>query len=477
MKQRISGLLKEVRKPICVTLLVVVWPINDLVADEGLILIGYNASYFGDKAIDSGGGLSSDVFCGEDGVNAMVTANQAVFERVGGRIGNIDLPGQGELTGNAKAAQELLCASGQAFTLEPSAITYSSCRLTMDMQATLMDMRIPTSETAGAMDVADFWKAEVMTIPLYQSGSDEETASTSEWDASIDWSGPGDTRELAGYAATRWDYEYATTMSFGGGGSSGGEGFNLSMNMATTGYGYFSKDVPGFDLLEEFYQRFAEGISFEKGGGSLFGGLMNTWVEVLERGVPLEMDQTVSTSMAGMGSLSASSRSLLKVSSLQLADLPDDFCTMALTPDHFAVNDVGMGMSGMTVTPGGSPSGAGAEGQSGMSSLGGLMDMLNSAGQQGFAVPEQQQAPAANPAGQAAKRSGPSSSELMTDNVTQSVQLHLEALGYDVGNTSGDLDTTTIISISQFQAEKGMEVTGEVSPQLLGVLGAAVDAQ
>jgi peptidoglycan hydrolase-like protein with peptidoglycan-binding domain len=55
------------------------------------------------------------------------------------------------------------------------------------------------------------------------------------------------------------------------------------------------------------------------------------------------------------------------------------------------------------------------------------------------------------------------------------VQKHLMALGYDPGNTDGNVSTETIIAISQFQAEKGLEVTGEVSPQLAGILSAEVD--
>jgi hypothetical protein len=46
-----------------------------------------------------------------------------------------------------------------------------------------------------------------------------------------------------------------------------------------------------------------------------------------------------------------------------------------------------------------------------------------------------------------------------------------------VGNTRGDPDTNTVVAISQFQAENGMEVTGEATPQLLGILGAKVDSR
>ena len=61
--------------------------------------------------------------------------------------------------------------------------------------------------------------------------------------------------------------------------------------------------------------------------------------------------------------------------------------------------------------------------------------------------------------------------------MTESVQKHLQALGYEVGATDGELSLHTQIAISTFQAEKGLEVTGEVSPQLLGLLSAEVDGR
>jgi len=102
--------------------------------------------------------------------------------------------------------------------------------------------------------------------------------------------------------------------------------------------------------------------------------------------------------------------------------------------------------------------------------LGSMMQQMTGANPAG-------QAAAASVAGASAARSGSSSADLTTDNMTQSVQLHLQALGYDPGTTDGTLSTETMIAISQFQAERGIEVTGEVSPQLLGILSAAVDAR
>lgn len=54
------------------------------------------------------------------------------------------------------------------------------------------------------------------------------------------------------------------------------------------------------------------------------------------------------------------------------------------------------------------------------------------------------------------------------------IQLDLVKLDYAPGNTNGILDKPTSVAISQFQVSKGMEVTGLPSPQLAGILQAAV---
>jgi peptidoglycan hydrolase-like protein with peptidoglycan-binding domain len=55
------------------------------------------------------------------------------------------------------------------------------------------------------------------------------------------------------------------------------------------------------------------------------------------------------------------------------------------------------------------------------------------------------------------------------------IQVDLSALGYDTGNVDGEHTTQTAIAISQFQAEQGLEVTGAASPQLAGVVKAAMN--
>jgi peptidoglycan hydrolase-like protein with peptidoglycan-binding domain len=60
------------------------------------------------------------------------------------------------------------------------------------------------------------------------------------------------------------------------------------------------------------------------------------------------------------------------------------------------------------------------------------------------------------------------------DELTQRVQNDLVALGYQPGNTSGEVTTDTTVAIAKFQAEHGLEVNGQVSPVLAGILEAEI---
>ena len=58
----------------------------------------------------------------------------------------------------------------------------------------------------------------------------------------------------------------------------------------------------------------------------------------------------------------------------------------------------------------------------------------------------------------------------IADDLTRMIQKDLVALGYDPGNIQGEMSTETVVAISKFQAENNMEITGEASPQLAGVI-------
>lgn len=63
------------------------------------------------------------------------------------------------------------------------------------------------------------------------------------------------------------------------------------------------------------------------------------------------------------------------------------------------------------------------------------------------------------------------------DELTQIVQQDLTTLGYDPGPVDGHPSTKTIIAVSRFQSEHGLEVTGEITPQLAGTIKATISKQ
>lgn len=64
---------------------------------------------------------------------------------------------------------------------------------------------------------------------------------------------------------------------------------------------------------------------------------------------------------------------------------------------------------------------------------------------------------------------------VIADDLTKMIQKDLIALGYDPGNIQGEMSTETIVAISKFQAENGMEVTGAATPQLAGIIKATLN--
>ncbi|HET6566255.1 MAG TPA: peptidoglycan-binding domain-containing protein [Xanthomonadales bacterium] len=64
------------------------------------------------------------------------------------------------------------------------------------------------------------------------------------------------------------------------------------------------------------------------------------------------------------------------------------------------------------------------------------------------------------------------SAPLQADELTRIIQQDLTTLGYDVGGVDGEMNTKTVIAISKFQSEHQLEVTGEASPQLAGIIKA-----
>jgi peptidoglycan hydrolase-like protein with peptidoglycan-binding domain len=63
------------------------------------------------------------------------------------------------------------------------------------------------------------------------------------------------------------------------------------------------------------------------------------------------------------------------------------------------------------------------------------------------------------------------------DALTAIIQKDLTTLGYDTGGTDGEMTVKTAVAVSKFQSENNLDVTGEITPQLAGIIKAAIGKQ
>ena len=202
-------------------------------------------------------------------------------------------------------------------------------------------------------------------------------------------------------------------------------------------------------------------------------GAGHVWVT--EDGVPIKMDMIYSNADAkGMRLTMEFVELNMRKQDPSIFELPEGLKPMSLGGMTGITDMMKQGNDGSAAAPGGSALGdvfkqLSPEQKEALSGagLGGLIP--------GMGEKSQPQAAASGAASAAAQPSSSMSKQLTTGDMTQSVQLHLQYLGIDPGNTGGEMSVDTQIAISEFQASKGMKVTGEVSPQLLGVLSAEVD--
>lgn len=408
------------------------------------------------------------------------------------------LPSQAEIERDLGQALNEVCNDDpQQATALPYTITYSQCRMKMDTPANSMEIYLPPGLSEGLMAMANHGTKEATTLALRRNLEEVSKYVGKGWGNDIAMTAIA-SGEHIGYQTTAYTFEYKVGLGESGlgafseedvaaGGITSMQNLGNMVSVTNSGTAWISSAVPGYEIVQAFYANLSSAVQPE---GGAFSGLINSLVVMLQHGIPLEIEQKVESKLLGKTIISG--RSYAVVSQVQRVPLHGEWCSQDMLPADYTITDIDQqiseAMSGATSgASGASQSGAaGSPSPEDMQQLNQAMGELNRAMEQ--MPPEQREAmqglglgslfggeAAANPADQPATRSMPSSAELYSDNLTQMVQRHLQALGYDPGNTDGTGSVETTIAISQFQAEKGMDVTGEVSPQLAGVLSAEVD--
>lgn len=415
-------------------------------------------------------------------------------------------------------------------------LIYTSCSMIMGSGTQWMRWRVPPAAGEAEMVVLDAANNQAVYVPLEsrlrelgnlkEAGerlelSDEEVAKLGG--ANVDTgkrltdtvTGPGAAKtftvqvsprsegfESMSVTAHRYDFDYTGEVA---GDMSRAMG-EFAPRIVSDGHAYISSDLPGADVFSAFYANFQNFVEPAAAtSGTLLAAMIKQMGELASYGVPLHTEQTSRVSVPTPGLAAGFFRKEQKSESTLKAIMvvpSKSSCGPTVIPDGVEVVSLS-DMMGMSSAAAGGAAGASSLGSSGSGGSGNTpsqsemdqaMQQYNEAMQQ--MTPEQkammekfgmsdmmQQMTGGNPAaqqapatdGMAGARTMPSSKDLHSENLTEMVQNHLQALGYDPGNTSGEVTLETTIAISQFQAESGLAVTGEVTPQLAGALAAEVD--
>ncbi len=446
---------------------------------DGVRITGTNTDFAEQNRGTAAMSIAKMELCSMEGMVTVAAALRSITSRMDPRLGSLasqagaSIPSEQDLFD----AMNELCKEKEPFTTAPFNITYAQCRMTMDSAGQMLDIVIPPGGTEGRMDVADFGSNEAMRVLLKR-----DLAATAEvvghgWSNTVDMKSLGSGGEVAGYPTTKYQFTYSGGL---GGGVAPGAGM---VSTTSSGFSWISDKVDGIDVVQDFYRTFTSEIDATQGSGSFMSGLISNLVVMLENGMPLKMDQTVESKVAGMSM--AGGRSTMEVYTVRRVKLPDDWCGQDFLPPGMPITDVNEQINQ-------------AMGQSGDSETAAAMSDMQKQMDEAFKnlTPEQRKmmegmgldklmggqkaAPAAAPTGAAAAGSAAqpkaaaktAADPYYSDNTTQMVQRQLKALGYDPGNTDGKESLQTSIAISQFQAENNMPVTGKATPQLAGVLSA-----
>lgn len=381
------------------------------------------------------------------------------------------------------------------------AIQFTSCSMLMTDGVHSLRWIVPPGASEAQMIIADAQTGETLTggevmletqlseVPDFAKGREtsqsvKRASGSKSYDVQLEIGPTGNYRySTETYSGQAYAFDYSGRVSLPGMDAVPGMGDLSVGNMVSEGTAWISPDVPGADVVAKFYENFKTYVVPATGQGTLFTAMIEQMADVVAYGMPLETTQTVTmgsaVGLAGMGMESTSTSKVKSITVWQGAASEHQECGPFETPEGFEEVSMQEMMSGSNVSP--------ADAQQ----MNEAMQQASEAMEQ--MTPEQRQmmeqlglggmmpgAPAASSAGAApgGGSSGgamPSRAELHSDDMAQMVQKHLQALGYDPGNADGDVTTDTIIAISEFQADQGLKVTGEVSPQLAGVLSAEVD--
>ncbi len=398
------------------------------------------------------------------------------------------------------SAEEALCKDIDTDYFSHFTITYAHCRMTMRTRNQTMEIHMPPGSSSAYMLAVDHEKQEGAMADLVRDLQRTTPVTGQGWSSGVSMTPLGISEEYLGYTTHKYKYEYTAGMG-GLGTQPGMDWIARKISVKNEGKASIAPAVEGDSIPKRFYWNLATQVQPASGASGFFSGLIMNMVGLMQHGLPLSIESKVTSKIMGKSVISGDSLSV--ITDVSLKPMPSGYCEQDIVPPDFEITNVGEEIEKALAQQGGSagsapgmPSNAEMEAamqqmeeamaqmtpeQKQMMESMGLGDMMGMGGaaavggSAGAAQPPPASAPTPSPSKKAGSQDSLSAA-LQGKNLTETAKNYLQVLGYDTGEGGGEMNLETTIAISQFQAENGMEATGEVTPQLIGVLAAKVDS-
>ncbi len=321
---------------------------QDAYALDGLQVTGINT----DHGMTSAGGalsLTRAELCAAGAGGLITEALGGLQLRIDPRLGGIASAAEFPMPNGATVTEVMnkLCVNDTDFSSEVFSMIYADCRMTMDSAGHMLDIVLPVNGAEGRMDAVDFANREVRRLLLNPALKETFAAIGGGWSSDVNMTAQGSGGTLAGHPTTRYAMAYS-------GGLGGVASLGVSASMVSTtssGTAWIASQVDGIEIVRAFYQNMSSKVDASQGAGSFMSGLIGNLVGMLEKGIPLKMDQTMESRVAGMST--AAGRTEMEAYSVNPMSLPDNWCEQDFVPEGFQIRDMNQeiaeAMSGMGV--------------------------------------------------------------------------------------------------------------------------------
>jgi hypothetical protein len=392
----------------------------------------------------------------------------------------------GDFAQHLDAVEKALCENDDESYFGHFTITYAYCRMTMETGAQTLDIHMPPGGTSAFMQAVDLAKGEGVQVDLARDLAGTLPVTGAGWSSGMSMTPDGQTQEWLGYETQHYKYSFSAGMG-GAGAVPAMDWVARKISVDNEGSAWVAPEVKGDSIPRRFYLNLASQVQPQEGLAGFFGGLILSNVGMLRYGLPLFVESKVTSRISGKSVISSDSQAL--ITGVSIKPMSAGYCEKAIVPPDIEITNVSEEIQKAFASVSPEQMEQMQEAMAGMSpqqlemmqnmGLGDMLGMGAAAG--GSAIPQamQQSEATSSPAPAPAAKKGSQdslSAALQGANLAETAKNYLQVLGYDTGAGGGEMNIETTIAISQFQAENGMEATGEVTPQLIGLLAAKVDA-